>query len=65
MLGYLLNAVATGGTTSTLFDWSTIDLSPITSGITSALPVIIPVSLGIMAVPIVFGFIRSMVKKSK
>ena len=63
MFDALLNAVATSGASVT-YDWSTLDLSPITSGINSALPVIIPVALGIMAIPLVWGFVRKMVKKS-
>lgn len=49
--------------TASGFDWSTIDLSGITSGVYSALPVIIPVAVSLMAIPIVWGFIRKMVKK--
>lgn len=48
---------------STAYDWSTIDLSGITNGVNSALPVVIPVAVGLMAIPIVWGFIRKMVKK--
>lgn len=55
--------VATGGTTTTGFDWSSIDLSGITDGVQSALPVVIPVAVGLMAIPIIWGFIRKMVKK--
>lgn len=64
MLDFLLNAVATSGASVT-YDWSTLDLSPITSGINSALPVVIPVALGIMAIPLVWGFIRKMINKGK
>lgn len=39
--------------------------SGITDGITTALPVVIPVALGLMAIPIVWGFIRKMVKSGK
>ena len=56
----LLNGLV--GTASS-FDWSTIDLSGITSGVYSALPVIIPVAVALMSIPIVWGFIRKMVKK--
>ena len=49
--------------TASGFDWSTIDLSGITSGVYSTLPVIIPVSVALMSIPIVWGFIRKMVKK--
>ena len=51
------------GSASTAFDWSSIDLSGITNGVNSALPVVIPVSVGLMAIPIIWGFIRKMVKK--
>lgn len=64
MFDFLLNAVATSGTSVT-YDWSTLDLSPITSGINSALPVVIPVALGIMAIPLVWGVIRKMINKGK
>ena len=49
--------------TASGFDWSTIDFSGITSGVYSALPVIIPVAVALMSIPIVWGFIRKMVKK--
>lgn len=59
----LLVPVLTGGTTTTGFDWSSIDLSGITNGVQSALPVVIPVAVGLMSIPIIWGFIRKMVKK--
>jgi len=58
-MGILNSLVAT----STAYDWSSIDLSGITDGVNSALPVLIPVAVGLMAIPIVWGFIRKMVKK--
>lgn len=63
MFDLLNGIVATGGTSGATFDWSTIDLSGITSGVTTALPVVIPVAVSLMAIPIVWGFIRKMVKK--
>ena len=48
-------------------DWSTlIDASTfngIISGVTTALPIVIPVCITLMGIPIVWGFIRKMVKK--
>lgn len=57
----LLNTLVASA--STAFDWSNIDLSGITNGVNSALPVVIPVAVGLMAIPIIWGFIRKMVKK--
>ena len=61
MTGLLLTA-----TTATV-DWtSLIDASSfngIINGITGALPVVIPVSITLMGIPIVWGFIRKMIKK--
>ena len=66
MLDILTGLVATAPTTATV-DWSSlIDASTfngIISGITTALPIIIPVCVTLMGIPIVWGFIRKMVKK--
>lgn len=35
----------------------------IITGITTALPIVIPVSITLMSIPIVWGFIRRMIKK--
>lgn len=35
----------------------------IITGITTALPIVIPVSITLMSIPIVWGFIRKMIKK--
>lgn len=66
MFGALLNLVASAPSTATV-DWSSlIDASTfngIISGITTALPIIIPVCVTLMGIPIVWGFIRKMIKK--
>lgn len=56
-----LTSLVLSGTSA--YDWSSIDLSGITDGVNSALPVVIPVAVGLMAIPIIWGFIRKMVKK--
>lgn len=60
------NAIATTPTTATV-DWSSlIDASTfngIISGVTTALPIVIPVCVTLMGIPIVWGFIRKMIKK--
>lgn len=62
----LANAVATTPSTATV-DWSSlIDASSfngIISGVTTALPIVIPVCITLMGIPIVWGFIRKMIKK--
>lgn len=62
----LANAVATTSTTATV-DWSSlIDASSfngIITGVTTALPIVIPVCITLMSIPIVWGFIRKMIKK--
>ena len=62
-LGYL---VGTGATTATV-DWSQlIDASTfngLITGVTSALPIIIPVSVTLMSIPFVWNMIRKMIKK--
>lgn len=60
----LFNGLVATGETTTGFDWSSIDLSGITDGVQDALPVVIPVAVGLMAIPIIWGLIRKMVKKN-
>lgn len=66
LFGYLANAVATTPSIATV-DWSSlIDASSfngIISGVTTALPIVIPVCITLMSIPIVWGFIRKMIKK--
>jgi len=45
-------------------DWSAIDLSGITDGVTSALPVIIPVAIGIIGIGVVWKVIKKFVKSA-
>lgn len=65
MFGALSSLVGTASTATV--DWSSlIDASTfngIVSGITTALPLIIPVCVTLMGIPIVWGFIREMIKK--
>ena len=62
----ILGGIAATASTATV-DWSSlIDASTfngIISGITTALPIVIPVCVTLMGIPIVWGFIRKMVKK--
>lgn len=62
----LANAVATTPSTATV-DWSSlIDASSfngIITGVTTALSIVIPVCITLMSIPIVWGFIRKMIKK--
>lgn len=37
--------------------------TPIVDGVTSVLPVVIPVALTLIGIPIVWNFIRKMIKK--
>ena len=66
MLNALGNLIGTGATTATV-DWSTlIDASTfngLITGVTSALPIIIPVSVTLMSIPFVWNMIRKMIKK--
>lgn len=66
MLNALGNLVGTGATTATV-DWSQlIDASTfngLITGVTSALPIIIPVSVTLMSIPFVWNMIRKMIKK--
>lgn len=62
----MLYPILTTATTATV-DWSSlIDASSfngIITGVTTALPIIIPVCITLMGIPIVWKFIRSMIKK--
>lgn len=66
MLNFLMGLVAEGGTLSTV-DWSTLitadSFNGIIGGITGSLVVVIPACFTIMGIPIVWGFIRKMIKK--
>lgn len=58
----------TGGTTTTAtVDWSQLidsnSFDGIVSGITTALPIVIPVVITIMGIPIVWKFVKGMIKK--
>lgn len=48
-------------------DWSTLisatSFDGIINGVTAALPIVIPVAITLMGIPIVWGFIRKMIKK--
>lgn len=48
-------------------DWSNLinanSFNGIISGVTTALPIVIPVAITLMGIPIVWAFIRKMVKK--
>ena len=67
MLDILGGIVASGTPSIATVDWSSlIDASTfngIISGVTTALPIVIPVCVTLMGIPIVWGFIRKMVKK--
>lgn len=47
--------------------WASIiteqSFEPIISGVTTTLPVVIPVALTLMGIPIVWNFVRKMIKK--
>lgn len=66
MLNALAGLVGSGNTLATV-DWSTLitadSFNGIISGITGSLIVVIPACLTIMGIPIVWGFIRKMIKK--
>lgn len=66
-MAYLCDLLATGGATTSTVNWGTlIDASTfngLIEGVTSALPIVIPVSVTLMSIPFVWGMIRKMVKK--
>ena len=61
----LLNLLATGGTTAATVDWSTLitasSFDGILNGISTVLPVVIPVALSIMGIGIVWSFVKRFV----
>lgn len=65
MLLNLLGAVATGGTTASAVDWSTLitasSFNGIIDGINDVLPVVIPVSLTIGGVVLVWRFVKGFI----
>ena len=66
MLESLFTSVLTGTSAATVNWGSLIDANSfdgIITGITTALPIVIPVSITLMSIPIVWGFIRKMIKK--
>lgn len=48
-------------------DWSSLiqadSFNGIISGVTTALPIVIPVAITLMGIPIVWNFVRRMIKK--
>lgn len=66
MFGLLNGLLASSNSLATV-DWSSLitadSFNGIISGITGALVVVIPACLTIMGIPIVWGFIRKMIKK--
>lgn len=66
MLNALYGLLLTGGSTASVNWGSLIDANSfdgIVTGITTALPFVIPVAITLMSIPIVWGFIRKMIKK--
>lgn len=63
----MLNFLLTGGSTPASVDWSTLITSTsfdgIIDGVTDALPIVIPVAITLMGIPIVWNFVRRMIKK--
>lgn len=63
----MLNLLLTGGSTAATVDWSTLitatSFDGIINGVTTTLPVVIPVALTLMGIPIVWNFVRRMIKK--
>lgn len=61
----LLNLLATGGSTAATVDWSTLitasSFDGILNGISTVLPVVIPVALSIMGIGIVWSFVKRFV----
>lgn len=61
----LLNLLATGGSTAATVDWSTLitasSFDGIINGISTVLPVVIPVALSIMGIGIVWSFVKRFV----
>jgi len=61
----LLNLLASGGSTAATVDWSTLitasSFDGILNGISTVLPVVIPVALSIMGIGIVWSFVKRFV----
>ena len=61
----LLNLLATSGSTGATVDWSTLitasSFDGILNGISTVLPVVIPVALSIMGIGIVWSFVKRFV----
>lgn len=66
LLNQFVNLMLTGGTTAPSIDWSTIITSSsfdgLLSGITTVLPVVVPVALVIAGIPIVWKLIKRMMR---
>ncbi len=66
LLNQFCNLMLTGGTTAPSIDWSTIITSSsfdgLLSGITTVLPVVVPVALVIAGIPIVWKLIKRMMR---
>lgn len=60
------NFVLTGGTTAPTIDWSSIitadSFSGLLSGISTVLPIVVPVALVIAGVPIVWKIVKRMMR---
>lgn len=68
MLTNLANLVLEGGATNSI-NWGSLitadSFDGIISGVTTALPVVLPVMFTLMSIPIVIGFVRKSVKQGK
>lgn len=66
LLNQFCNLMLTGGSTAPSIDWSTIITSSsfegLLSGITTVLPVVVPVALVIAGIPIVWKLIKRMMR---
>lgn len=66
MLFNTLGSLVASGTLSSV-DWGSLisndSFNGIILGVTTSLPIVIPVAITLMGIPIVWGFIRKMVKK--
>lgn len=65
-MGFLANLIATGTTTATEVDWSSLITSTsfngIVEGLNDVLPVVIPFALTVIGIGIVWRFVKKMVK---
>lgn len=66
LLNQFANFVLTGGSTAPSIDWSTIITSDsfngLLSGISTVLPIVVPVALVIAGVPIVWKIVKRMMR---